>query len=225
MFTNKQSNLDNEEIFYDQLWNYLQLSEGQEIYSSKSDVFLGSFSLEENQIWVQINGPDEYHYSYCKNREDLESIVNDFLGEGGSIADIISVIGKKNSDVIIEFNNLSLEHFIDYGIHGEIKESPDDNKIYDQFIDGITYAPKFDQIIDEKLIKIEDAIINFEWINAFKKWQIELVEKNNKNKYMIGSTIFFREKVNSYLDLIKPFALNEIIYFLVAQVGFIYFFA
>ena len=85
----------NKQIDYDKLWEYFQERQGKDIYASNVDIYLGSIpqmSDEGAPFWVEINGPNEYPYQYCKNKKDLPELVNDFITEGGTLSDITKEI-------------------------------------------------------------------------------------------------------------------------------------
>ena len=96
------SNEQKEKIDYEKLWQFFQDDEDRtnEIEASNSNVFMGPVpnrdpdSKDGPKNWVQINGPDEYPYQYCKKKEDLPGWVSDFFVEGGTIEDINKAIGK-----------------------------------------------------------------------------------------------------------------------------------
>ena len=83
-----QSTRDSE-VNYDALWQYFQ-DGGCDIWNESESLYLGSLDPgpQGGDCIIEVNGPKEYGISYCKNRDDLPRLVQDFVRYGGTISSI-----------------------------------------------------------------------------------------------------------------------------------------
>lgn len=77
------------EIDYDALWQYFQ-DGGGDIWNEGESVYLGSLDPgpEGGDYFIEVNGPREYGVEFCKNRDDLPRLVQDFVKNGGTVSSI-----------------------------------------------------------------------------------------------------------------------------------------
>ena len=77
------------EINYDALWQYFQ-NGGCDIWNESESLYLGSLDPgpQGGDYIIEVNGPREYGIDFCKNRDDLPRLVEDFVRYGGTASSI-----------------------------------------------------------------------------------------------------------------------------------------